>query len=91
MQLKDPLGCARCDFRGYKGRMAVMELMRVDADIDELIARRATYREIRNAARAKGFRTLAEDGIRRVLEGTTSLDELARVIDLTERMFGAEH
>ena len=71
--------------------MAVMELMRMDADIDELIARRATFREVRNAARAKGFRTLAEDGVRRVLEGATSLDELARVIDLTERMFSAEH
>ncbi|MEC5399998.1 GspE/PulE family protein [Uliginosibacterium sp. H1] len=89
--LYDPVGCTRCDFQGYRGRMAVMELMRMDADIDELIARRATYREVRNAARAKGFRTLAEDGLRRVLEGSTSLDELARVVDLTERMVSAEH
>ncbi|MBK9219869.1 MAG: type II/IV secretion system protein [Uliginosibacterium sp.] len=89
--LYEPVGCPRCEHQGYKGRMAVMELMRMDADIDELIARRATFREVRNAARAKGFRTLAEDGVRRVLEGTTSLDELARVIDLTERMFSAEH
>ncbi len=48
----------------------------MDADLDELIARRATAREIRNAALAKGFRTLAEDGVRRVLDGSTSLDEL---------------
>jgi len=89
--LYDPVGCPRCDNQGYKGRMAIMELMRMDADIDELIARRATFREMRNAARAKGFRTLAEDGLRRVLDGTTSLDELARVVDLTERMFSAEH
>ncbi|MFA9441569.1 GspE/PulE family protein [Uliginosibacterium sp. sgz301328] len=88
--LRDAVGCPRCDHQGYRGRMAVMELMRVDADIDELIARRATYREIRNAARAKGFRTLAEDGVRRVLDGQTSLDELARVVDLTDRMSGAE-
>ncbi|MFT4171829.1 MAG: ATPase, T2SS/T4P/T4SS family [Rhodocyclaceae bacterium] len=91
VSLHEAVGCARCDFQGYRGRMAVMELMRVDADIDELIARRATYREVRNAARAKGFRTLAEDGIRRVLEGQTSLDELARVVDLTDRMAGAEY
>ena len=63
----------------------------MDTDIDELIARRATFREIRNAARAKGFTSLAEDGLRRVREGTTSIDELARVIDLTERMFSIEH
>jgi general secretion pathway protein E/type IV pilus assembly protein PilB len=39
-----------------------------------------------NAAMAKGFRTLADDGIRRVLDGSTSLEELMRVIDLTDRM-----
>ena len=44
-----------------------MEILKIDAEIDELIARRATAREIRTAARAKGFRTLAEDGIARVL------------------------
>jgi general secretion pathway protein E/type IV pilus assembly protein PilB len=88
--LYDAVGCEKCDFQGYKGRTAIMELMRMDADLDELIARRATMREVRNAARAKGFRTLAEDGVRRVLDGTTSLDELARVVDLTERMFSAE-
>ena len=80
------VGCDRCDYQGYRGRLAVMELMRMDADLDELIARRATFREIRNAARAKGFRALAEDGMRRVVEGVTSLDEIGRVIDLTERM-----
>ena len=89
--LYEAVGCPQCEHQGYKGRMAVMELMRMDTDIDELIARRATFREIRNAARAKGFTSLAEDGLRRVREGTTSIDELARVIDLTERMFSIEH
>ncbi len=84
--IHDAKGCARCDFQGFKGRLAIMELMRMDADLDELIARRATFREIKNAARAKGFRSLAEDGLRRVLEGVTSLDEIARVVDLTDRM-----
>jgi general secretion pathway protein E/type IV pilus assembly protein PilB len=54
--------------------------------MDELIARRATARELQLAAIAKGFRTLADDGSRRVLEGTTTLDELMRVVDLTDRM-----
>ncbi|MBT0962677.1 GspE/PulE family protein [Denitromonas iodatirespirans] len=79
-------GCPRCEFQGYRGRTALMELVRMDSDMDELVARRASVREIRNAARAKGFRALAEDGIRQVLDGVTSLDELARVVDLTERM-----
>jgi type II secretory ATPase GspE/PulE/Tfp pilus assembly ATPase PilB-like protein len=81
-----PGGCEYCDFRGYRGRLAIMELIRLDADLDELIARRATAREVRNAALAKGFRPLAEDGVRRALDGSTSLEEVGRVIDLTERM-----
>ena len=79
-------GCDQCDFQGYRGRLTIMELLRLDGDLDELIARRTTAREIRNAAIAKGFRPLAEDGLRRVLDGSTSLEEIARVIDLTERM-----
>ena len=58
----------------------------MDIEIDELIARRATGREIREAARKTGFRTLAEDAISRVLVGQTSLDEISRVVDLTDRI-----
>ncbi|HEY6898217.1 MAG TPA: ATPase, T2SS/T4P/T4SS family [Rhodocyclaceae bacterium] len=79
-------GCEHCEYQGYRGRVAIMELLRMDADLDEMIAQRATTREIRNAAIAKGFRPLADDGLRRVLDGSTSLDEVARVIDLTDRM-----
>jgi general secretion pathway protein E/type IV pilus assembly protein PilB len=81
-----PGGCEHCDFQGYRGRLAIMEVLRLDGDIDELIARRATHREIRTAALGKGFRALAEDGLRRALDGSTSIDEVARVVDLTERM-----
>ncbi len=78
-------GCPQCDFQGYRGRLAIIELLRMDAGLDELIARRASTREILNTARDHGFVGLAEDGARRVLEGSTTLAELARVIDLTER------
>ncbi|WP_374583568.1 GspE/PulE family protein [Pseudoduganella sp.] len=78
--------CDRCAHQGYKGRMAILELLRMTPDFDELVARRAPARELRNAARAAGFRSLADDGARRVLEGATSLDEVSRVIDLTERL-----
>lgn len=79
-------GCEACDHTGYKGRTAIMELLKMDHDMDELIARRVTAREIRNAARAKGFRTLAEDAIDRVLGGETSLEEITRIVDLTDRV-----
>ncbi len=78
--------CELCDYQGYKGRLAIMEVLRMNADIDELIAQRATAREIKKAAQKSGFCSLAEDAVRRVLEGTTSLDEVSRVIDMTERM-----
>jgi len=79
-------GCEHCEYQGYRGRQAIMELLRMDADLDELVARRATMREVKQAALAKGFRTLAEDGLRRAREGSTSLEEVGRVVDLTERM-----
>ena len=79
-------GCELCDFQGYRGRIAIMELLRIDAGIDELIARRATTHEIRSRALLQGFTTLADDGLKRVIDGVTSLEELARVVDLTDRM-----
>ncbi len=80
------VGCEHCDNTGYRGRVAIMELFKMNGDIDELIARRATGREIREAARRTGFRTLAEDAVSRVLAGQTSLDEISRVVDLTDRV-----
>lgn len=79
-------GCKRCSFTGYRGRMAIIELLRIDSDLDALIARRAHLDELRKLALQKGFVTLADDGIRRILEGYTSLEEVMRVIDLTSRV-----
>ena len=81
-----PVGCPKCENQGYKGRLAIMEIFKLDSEIDELIARRATGREIRTAASARGFRTLADDAISRVLMGQTSLEEISRVVDLTDRV-----
>ncbi|MBZ0072987.1 MAG: ATPase, T2SS/T4P/T4SS family [Thiohalobacteraceae bacterium] len=79
-------GCECCNHSGYRGRISVMELLKMDADLDELVARRATWRELYSLAIAKGFKPLSEDGVRRVLEGVTTLDEVSRVIDLTDRL-----
>ncbi|MGV7234686.1 MAG: GspE/PulE family protein [Nitrosomonadaceae bacterium] len=79
------VGCDLCEHMGYNGRVAIMELLKMDQDIDELIARRATGREIKTVALEKGFRPLMEDAIQRVLDGVTSLSEVSRVVDLTQR------
>src|SRR6059058_5005589 len=76
------VGCDQCDYQGYRGRQSIMELLKIDSAIDELVARRATAREILTAARANGFRTLADDGVRLARAGVTSLDEVMRVVDL---------
>ena len=81
-----PCGCERCDFQGYRGRLAIMEILRLNGDMDELIARRCTAREIRLLADRQGFVSLSDDGLRRVLDGSTSIEELGRVVDLTDRM-----
>jgi type II secretory ATPase GspE/PulE/Tfp pilus assembly ATPase PilB-like protein len=79
-------GCEACDHQGYRGRISVLEILKLDAELDELIARRATARELRRSALERGFRPLADDAVRRVIEGLTSLDEIARVVDLTDRI-----
>ena len=80
------VGCKNCENKGFKGRTTVMELLVMDSDLDELVARRATTKELRTAALAKGFRSLATEGLQRVADGVTSLAEVAREIDLTGRL-----
>lgn len=83
-----PGGCEACDYQGYKGRLAIMELLRMDGAIDELITRNASLGELSAHALAQGFSPIAEDGLRRVLEGVTSIEEVGRVVDLTVRLAG---
>src|SRR5689334_10046199 len=80
------VGCEQCDYQGYRGRQSILELLKIDGGIDELVARRATAREILTSARGNGFKTLADDGVRLVRAGVTALDEVMRVVDLTDRM-----
>jgi type IV pilus assembly protein PilB len=72
-------GCARCNFTGMRGRIALYELMPVTPPIKDLIARGAPVQELRALALAQGMKTLRQGGIARVLEGTTTVDEMLRV------------
>ena len=79
-------GCDACHFLGFKGRVAVIEVLKINETLDEMIARDATRKEMHEAALEAGFRSLAEDAVRHVLAGTTSLAEVSRVVDLTARV-----
>ncbi|MDH5500552.1 MAG: GspE/PulE family protein, partial [Gammaproteobacteria bacterium] len=65
-------GCDACSNRGFKGRVAVIEVLKINADMDEMIARGATRKEMLAAAQQAGFRDLATDAVRHVLSGVTS-------------------
>ena len=78
-------GCRHCENKGYRGRTPILEILVMDADMDELVARRSTAKELRTSAIAKGFKPLAEAGMQRVLDGITTLSELSRAVDLTGR------
>lgn len=78
-----PVGCVHCAYKGYRGRLALMEFLEMDAALDEAIARGAPQRELAALAAARGMRSLAADGIRRARAGETSLAEVARVVDLS--------
>jgi len=88
LTIYEPEGCDRCTFSGYKGRLAIMETVRFDNEMDDMLLQQASYKELQEVAERKGFLSLAQAGIRRVISGDTSLEELGRVVDLTARLGG---
>lgn len=72
-------GCPECNFTGYKGRMALFEIMSLDDDIRQMITHLKPSNEIKKRAMQKGLVTLRKDGWSRALDGTTSVEEVMRV------------
>lgn len=78
-------GCDACRFQGYKGRFAVHEVMIMDENMRDLTSRgNATPGELMRAARAGGMDPMLTDGIRRVMSGDTTIDEIVRTIKTAE-------
>lgn len=78
--LHRPAGCAACSRTGYKGRMAIHEVMRVTEDIERHAVARSSAAEIGKTAREQGMITLRDDGWTKVLLGDTSVEEILRVV-----------
>jgi type IV pilus assembly protein PilB len=72
-------GCHACSFTGMKGRVAIYETMPVTQEIRDLILRNADVSEIRGVAQSQGMKTLRQNGLAKVIEGTTTIDEIVRV------------
>ena len=75
-----PVGCSACSGTGYRGRIALHEVMAVTEEIERLAVQRASSTEIAHVARAQGMRTLREDGWAKAQLGLTSVDEILRVV-----------
>ena len=76
-------GCDKCNGTGYKGRVALYEAILIDKEIEEVVFGNPSEREVEKAAQHQNILLLAEDGIQKVLNGISTIEELERVIDIT--------
>lgn len=82
----EAVGCEKCGFKGYKGRMGIHEILRIDHGMDELIATKATRNQMLEYALQNGFVPMVQDGISKVLSGDIDIPELINTVDLTDRL-----
>jgi type IV pilus assembly protein PilB len=81
-----PGGCPKCENNGYKGRIAIAEILVFDDDLDDIVANSGHKSAIKAKAMEKGFRPMADDGVEKVLQGMTSIEALMKVVNLAERL-----
>jgi general secretion pathway protein E len=79
LSLWQAVGCEACNGTGYRGRTGVVETLVVDDEIRRLILRRSEAKELQRAALAGGMVSMYEDGMRKALEGVTTVEEVLRV------------
>jgi general secretion pathway protein E len=83
--LKAPVGCDRCRGTGYRGRIGIFEIFRLNDEMHELVLKRESTRTLADCARKHGMRTLGQSGWEKVKSGYTTFDEVLRVITVTEK------
>jgi type II secretory ATPase GspE/PulE/Tfp pilus assembly ATPase PilB-like protein len=83
--LKSPVGCDRCRGTGYRGRIGIFEIFRLNDEMHELVLKRESTRTLTDCARRHGMRTLGQSGWEKVKAGHTTLDEVLRVVTVTEK------
>jgi type II secretory ATPase GspE/PulE/Tfp pilus assembly ATPase PilB-like protein len=78
----EAVGCDKCSGLGYKGRLGIFEIIMMSEKLNEVINQNPSEVEIENASREQGLPNMIQDGLIKVLNGTTTLEELSRVIDI---------
>lgn len=76
------VGCDVCNNLGYKGRIGIHEGIKMDENIENVVRENPSEREVKKAAESQNLLDLTQDGILKVLEGITTMDELRRVVDI---------
>lgn len=86
-----PNGCEECLKTGFKGRLAIFEIMEVDDDIAHLVVERSDAHVIKQKATQKGMTTLGQDGLRHIVSGNTTIEEVLSVAFIEEavEIYGA--
>ncbi len=79
-QIFENQGCDKCNNTGYKGRIAVYEIFKIDPEVEKSVISYASFSELRELAHKKGLITMQEDALLRVFEGTTTIEESERVL-----------
>ncbi len=82
--LKEGKGCKKCNFTGYKGRIAVIELFVIDEKMEEVIIKAPSITEIKQAAIKQGMITIKQDAIFKILNKITTIKEVERILGLLE-------
>jgi general secretion pathway protein E len=83
-ELKQPVGCDRCRGTGYRGRIGLFEIFRLSDEIHELVLKHESTRTLTECARRNGMRTLGQSGWEKIKAGNTTLDEVLRVVTVSE-------
>ena len=78
-ELLHPGSCAECGWYGYKGRTGIFEVAPIDDELGALISSGAPHQELSESLRAKGVRSMVQDGLAKVASGTTAMEELFRI------------
>lgn len=79
-----PVGCEKCNLTGFKGRIGIFEAIKKDEAIEKIIPENPSEREIKEVARNQGILSMRQDGIIKLLNGLTSIEEVQSVVDLYE-------
>ena len=77
-----PVGCEKCHNTGYRGRIGIFEAIITDENIEKVVEMNPSEREVKHAAGAQNILDMNQDGIIKILQGMTSLEELSRVVEL---------